>query len=163
MSQIPESEQEIPQISINAQYIKDLSFENLLTPGSIKIESPPTINLNLDINIDKLSEDDYFEVGLTVHVKAMHNADIMFILELVYAGIFHLTNIHPDKQNMTLGVHCASMLFPYVRKLVADTTQYGGFQPLMMDPIDFSRLYLKRLHENSVNTSQEPNIDKSKL
>jgi len=152
-----ETEQDLPQISISAQYIKDLSFENAAIPGSIKIETPPTIDLNLDINVSKLSEADFFEVALTVHVKAMHNADVLFILEVIYAGIFHLANIAPEKQNMALGVHCASMLFPYLRKIVADTTQYGGFQPLMMDPIDFSRLYLKRMQENQNNSESDKN------
>jgi preprotein translocase subunit SecB len=152
-------QQNLPNISISAQYIKDLSFENLAIPGSVQIDTPPVIDLSLDINVTKLSEDDYFEVALNINSKAVHKETTLFIVELVYAGIFHLVNIPTDQQKMILGVHCASMIFPYVRKIIADTTQDGGFQPLMMDPIDFARLYYKRLadEEGSKNVATKGN------
>lgn len=141
------SEQNSPNISISAQYIKDFSFENMATPGSIEIKSAPSIDLSLDINISKLSEDSFFEVSLNINAKALHEKSTLFIVELVYAGIFHMENIPEDQLKPLLSVHCTSMIFPYARKIIADVTQDGGFQPLMMDPIDFARLYNKRVAE----------------
>jgi preprotein translocase subunit SecB len=141
------SEQQLPNISISAQYIKDFSFENKATPGSIEIKSAPSIDLSLDINITKLSEENFFEVALNINAKAVHDKDTLFVVELVYAGIFHLENIPEDQLKPLLSVHCTSMIFPYARKIIADVTQDGGFQPLMMDPIDFARLYNKRVAE----------------
>ena len=43
---------------------------------------------------------------------------------------------------LTDGAH---LLFPYVRKILADVTQEGGFQPVLLNPIDFQGLYLARL------------------
>jgi preprotein translocase subunit SecB len=140
-------EENLPNISINTQYVKDLSFENLATPGTVQIDSPPVIDLSLDINVTKLSEDNHFEVALNINSKAVHKETTLFVVELVYAGIFHLVNIPEDQQKAVLSVHCTSMIFPYARKIIADVTQDGGFQPLMMDPIDFSRLYYKRMAE----------------
>jgi preprotein translocase subunit SecB len=147
------SEENLPNISINAQYVKDLSFENLAIPGTVKIDGPPSIDLSLDINVTKLSEDNYFEVALNINSKAVFNETTLFIAELSYAGIFHLANIPEDQLKPVLSIHCAAMIFPYARKIISDVTQDGGFQPLMMDPIDFARLYYKRLadEENSSN------------
>ena len=141
------SEQQLPNISVSAQYIKDFSFENKAIPGSIEIKSAPSIDLSLDINITKLSEENFFEVALSINAKAVHDKDTLFVVELVYAGIFHLENIPEEQLKPLLSVHCPSMIFPYARKIIADATQDGGFQPLMMDPIDFARLYNKRVAE----------------
>jgi preprotein translocase subunit SecB len=151
------SEENLPNISISAQYVKDLSFENLAIPGSIEIDSAPVIDLSLDINVTKLSEENYFEVALSINSKAIYKDNPIFVVELVYAGIFHLANIPEDQQKMVLSVHCTSMIFPYARKIISDVTQDGGFQPLMMDPIDFARLYYKRLAEDAASSNQSPN------
>lgn len=147
-------EQLLPEITISAQFIKDLSVENAAPPGRIKIDSAPTIDLSLDINITKLSDDGYFEVMLNINVKANHKQDLLFIVELAYGGIFRLVNVPKEQEKAMLSVHCASMIFPYARKIIADMTQGAGFQPLMMDPIDFARLYYKRL-------ADEENADKT--
>jgi preprotein translocase subunit SecB len=148
--------QDLPNISLANQYTKDLSFENIAIPGTLKIESPPTIDLSLDINVAKLSEDNYFEVALSINAKAIYNKEnTLFVIELVYAGVFHLANIPEDQQRAVLGINCASMIFPYARKIIADTTQDGGFQPLMMDYIDFARLYHKRLADEKGNKNEE--------
>jgi preprotein translocase subunit SecB len=58
----------------------------------------------------------------------------------------------PEEQTqMLLAVHCPSILFPFARKIIADSTQDGGFQPLMIDPIDFGVLYSKKLNEGLVS------------
>jgi preprotein translocase subunit SecB len=38
-------------------------------------------------------------------------------------------------------IHCPALLFPFARHLIADATRNGGFPPLMLDPVDFARLY----------------------
>ncbi|HET9273606.1 MAG TPA: protein-export chaperone SecB, partial [Methyloceanibacter sp.] len=37
------------------------------------------------------------------------------------------------------------LLFPFVRRALADVIRDGGFPPLMLDPIDFGRLYAQNL------------------
>ena len=153
-----------PNISISAQYIKDLSFENKATPGTIEITSAPSIDLRLDINVTKVSEENYFEVALHINAKAMHEKDTLFIIELVYAGIFHLDQGSEEEQKKLLSVNCAALLFPYARKIIADNTQDGGFQPLMMDPINFEKLYTQRMAEDDSeddNTSTATNSTSS--
>ena len=138
---------EIPSLSVQAQYVKDFSFENLAPPGSLNITSTPSIDLKLDIHVTKLPEDDHFEVALSINARALHDEDTLFIVELEFAGIFYLANIPEEQHQIVLGINCPALIFPYARKIVADITQEGGFQPLMMEPIDFARLYQRRLQE----------------
>lgn len=59
---------------------------------------------------------------------------------------YYLKPVDP-KPLSPLAVHCPAMIFPWARKIIADATQDGGFQPLMIDPIDFGTLYQKKLSE----------------
>lgn len=137
-----------PHISVNSQYIKDLSFENPLAPKSLALIDRLQIELSLDLNISSLSEENLFEVELNIEAKARSENQLLFIIDLKYAGVFHLINIDQDQQPVLLAIHCPAMIFPFARKIIADVTQGGGFQPLMLDPIDFAALYHKKLAEN---------------
>ena len=44
-----------------------------------------------------------------------------------------------------LFVDCPTLLFPFMRRVLADVIRDGGFPPLMLDPIDFGRLYNQNL------------------
>jgi preprotein translocase subunit SecB len=143
-----EQKQEIPHIAVNAQYIKDLSFENPGAPSSLVNIMNPQIDLSLDLNISKLPEENYFEVEISIEAKANHENQILFRADLKYAGVFNLINIPQEQQQALLAIHCPSMIFPFARKIIADVTQDGGFQPLMIDPIDFGALYHKKLSES---------------
>lgn len=145
------TEDKMPHVSVNAQYIKDFSFENPGAPGSLtKLDKTPQIDLALDLKTNKMPDDeneDFYEVELTINAKAALDQQTLFIVDIVYAGIFHLINIPEEQKQMILAVHCPSLIFPYARKIVADVTQDGGFQPLTIDPIDFGALYAKKLSE----------------
>ena len=146
MTTQPTNEQNMPHISVNAQYIKDFSFENPGSPGSLSaLSKTPQIDLALDLNIQRLPEEDYYEVEIAISAKALSDKQTLFIVDLKYAGIFHLINIPKDQAQMLLAVHCPALIFPYARKIIADVTQDGGFQPLMIDPVDFGVLYSKKM------------------
>jgi len=146
-------------ISVEAQYVKDLSFENPGAPNSLtKTKSIPQIDLSLDIEVHKLSENDVFEVVLNTSAKALIEGETLFIVELQYAGIFTLTNFDETQKSMMLAVYAPSILFPFARKIIADATQSGGFQPLMVDPIDFASLYEKKISQENVALRVKQNI-----
>jgi len=141
-------EQAAPHIAINAQYVKDLSFENPNAPESLITETP-NIELSLDLNITSRTEENFYEVELSIEATAISEEKKLFIVELKYAGIFNLINIPEDQHHALLAVHCPAMIFPFARKIIADVTQDGGFQPLMIDPIDFGALYNKKMMEGT--------------
>ena len=140
-----------PHIAVNAQYIKDFSFENPGAPGSLaNMDKSPQIDLALDLSIQKLPEEDYYEVEISISAKALSNQKTLFVVDLKYAGVFNLINIPEEQIQMLLAVHCPSIIFPYARKIIADATQDGGFQPLMIDPVDFGVLYSKKMMQDGV-------------
>ncbi len=143
-------EDQTPHLSVNAQYIKDFSFENPGAPDSLaSLKTAPQIDLSLDLNVKKLSEENYYEVEIAINAKAVAEKKTLFLVDLKYAGVFNLINIPEEQVQVLLAVHCPSIIFPYARKIIADVTQDGGFQPLMLDPVDFGVLYSKKLEESN--------------
>jgi preprotein translocase subunit SecB len=128
---------------VKGQYIKDLSFENPHAPQSlIPTNNKPAIDVNVDLKAQKLQEDIY-EMTLHINVHAVSADNTLFMIDLAYAGIFHLSNIPADRIEPLVLIDCPFVLFPFARRVVADITRDGGFPPLMLDPIDFQALYLQ--------------------
>lgn len=128
------------QIVINAQYIKDLSFENPTAPaGLVGNKENPKIDVTVDVQVQRLAENS-FEVALVVTANAANADKKLFLVELTYGGVFTLT-IPEEEIEPVLMIYCPSMLFPYARRIVSDAVRDGGFPPLMLDPIDFALLY----------------------
>jgi preprotein translocase subunit SecB len=67
--------------------------------------------------------------------------------EASYCGLFALVNIPQDNQDVVLRIHCPTLLFPFVRQIVAEAVRNGGFPPLFIDPIDFAALYRERVND----------------
>jgi preprotein translocase subunit SecB len=130
-------------VLIKAQYIKDLSFENPNVPGIFNIDAEPNTNLSIDVNANKL-DDKTFEVTLNIYLKSMVKEETLFILECDYAGIFEAKAATEKELEKILMVHCPNILFPYLRRIISDTTRDGGFMPLMIHPIDFLGLYAQK-------------------
>ncbi len=141
-----------PQVIINAQYVKDLSFESPRSPLSlVNIKTAPKIDLSVDINVQKSTESEY-EVTLKINAKATSEEENLFVVELQYSGLFSLTNIPDDAQKeQILLIYCPSLIFPFARRVVADVTRDGGFQPLMINPIDFASLYAQQKKQEVAN------------
>jgi preprotein translocase subunit SecB len=137
------------RLIVNAQYIKDLSFENPRAPHSLTQQNTaPAVDINIDVNAQNLSPDTY-EVVLTVKANAKINDDALFLLELVYGAVVTVRNMPRDMLPPVLLVETPRLMFPFARNIVADATRDGGFPPLMINPIDFTEL-LRR------NTAQAP-------
>ncbi len=80
---------------------------------------------------------------LEVHAKS--DAGVIYNVELIYGGLFRLRNVPQNLLQPVLFVDCPTLLFPFLRRVLADVIRDGGFPPLMLDPIDFGRLYAQNL------------------
>jgi preprotein translocase subunit SecB len=141
--------QEVPRFAMRGNYIKDVSLENPRAPQSLlPTEKAPTISMNMDLQARKL-QDNLFELDMTFHVKTEAEFPL-FVIELVYSGIFELSGIPENIIERVLLVDSAFSLFPFARRVVADLTRDAGFQPLLLDPIDFLGLFEKRSAESHV-------------
>ncbi len=142
-----------PQVNVLGQYIKDLSFE---CPDATRFFRGPGKNPNLQINFNvqvRNLQDDAFEVALSLEGEARSDEGVLYNIELIYAGAFALRNLPQEAIQPVLFIECPALLFPFVRRLVADLSREGGFPPLLLDPIDFASLYRRR-----AEAGQQPSI-----
>lgn len=143
----PVSNQAEPSISVMSQYIRDVSFENFAPPGAFELEGTPSIKLNVDVQARDLDEPNCVAVELKIEVDGKTSSnEQLFILEVVYAGVFCIKNVPDDNmRRFIIGAHCPSLLFPFARQVVAYISHNASFQPIMIDPVDFAKLYAKSM------------------
>ncbi len=133
----------VPQVGVNAQYGKDLSFENPSAPAVYQWQSQPHMDVQVNIGASNVGTDVH-EVQLKIDVTAQAEQGTAFKIELVYAGLFALKNIPAEQLQPFLLAEGPRLLFPFARQIISDTVLHGGFPPLLLDPIDFGGLYMQR-------------------
>lgn len=131
-------------ISVLAQYIKDLSFENPNAPNSLASGQQPQVQIQVNVNGRSLGEDT-FEVELMIEGSAGSGPATVFKIELSYGGVLRLSGIPEEHAHAAVMIEGPRLMFPFARQIVADAVRNGGFPPLMIDPIDFVALYRTRL------------------
>ena len=136
-----------PKMNILAQYVRDLSFENILAQKGVDGELNPEIQVNVNIDAKKRTTDKQFDVIIKLRVdsKSKNTNNILFVLELDYGGVFQIENVPDDQLHPYLLIECPRMLFPFLRRIVSDVTRDGGFPPLNLEYIDFLKLYRQEI------------------
>jgi preprotein translocase subunit SecB len=148
----PQPQMAMPQIGVIAQYVKDFSFENPHAPRSLAPSSTqPNINIQINVDATPMSETD-FEVVLRLEGNAESqegNAEsqrtVLYSFELAFGGVFRVLNVPADSLQPFVMIECPRLLFPFAREIIATAVRNGGFQPLLLNPIDFADLYRQRL------------------
>lgn len=136
-----------PVSRVLAQYVRDLSFENILAQKGANPDSQPEIKVQVNLDARKRKADNQFEVitKLNITSNAKGSGEPLFVCELEYAGIFHIENVPEDQMHPYLLIECPRVTFPFVRRVVSDVTRDGGFPPLNLETIDFMALYRQEL------------------
>lgn len=131
-----------PKFRVNGFYIKDMSFESPMAPEIFtKQAAAPKLEMSVDVIVSKI-EGTAFEVALKTSAKAVGEEGSMFMIELLHAAIFVLNPELPkDEMEKTLLIDCPNVIFPFTRRVIADTVQDGGFAPLILDPVNFEAIY----------------------
>ena len=130
-----------PKISIQAQYVRDMSFENVaVQKGDGRLDAKPDIQVGVNLDAKKRT-DNQFEVILKVNATSKSDDAVMFIVELEYAGIFRVENVPEQQLHPVLLIECPRILFPFARRIVSDATRDGGYPPLLLDMVDFAGIY----------------------
>ncbi|MBS0333512.1 MAG: protein-export chaperone SecB [Proteobacteria bacterium] len=139
----PEAQAPEAGIRILAQFIRDLSFENPRAPESLRGGTQPQIELGVEMNA-RSREDGFFEVDLKLSAKAVREDGPVFVVELLYGGVFQIAGVPAEDMEPVLLIECPRYLFPFARKIIADVSADGGYPPFMLDPIDFAGVYAAR-------------------
>ena len=141
---------QLPQLSVVGQYIKDFSFENPNAPKSLTGgQEAPQINIQINVGANNVSENE-FEVTLSIEGKAENAGKLMFSFDLAYAGVFRIVNVPKENLHPLVMIECPRLLFPFAREIIATSVRDGGFPPLMLDPVDFVGLYRQNLERQAV-------------
>ncbi len=139
---------------VNAQYIKDLSFE---APGTPQIfaalaGTQPEVTVSVNLDAQHLGGS-LHEVTLRLQLESKLQDKTAFILDLTYCGIFTVQMPEEHVQPL-LFIECPRLLFPFARNIIADTVRDGGFPPILLQPIDFVTLFRGRLEQMAAQQKQ---------
>ncbi|SIO49479.1 protein translocase subunit secB [Rhodovulum sp. ES.010] len=151
--------QQPPQVKMQilGQYIRDLSFENMLVRKGAQGEVSPDISVQVALDARKRTAENQYEIitKFTINSKNKSDDAQLFLMELEYAGIFHIENVPEEQLHPFLLIECPRMLFPFVRRIVSDMTRDGGFPPLNLEPVDFVALYRQEIARRAQQQAQD--------
>ena len=149
MTEVPnEAAQPQMRMSILAQFVRDMSFENAVAlKGLQSPEVQPEMQVQVSLDARKRPAEHQYEVITKFKITSTNKAtnSVLYLLELDYGGIFHIEGVPDDQMLPFLLIECPRLLFPYVRRIVSDVTRDGGFPPFNLDPVDFVALYRAEL------------------
>jgi preprotein translocase subunit SecB len=140
-----------PKMNVLAQFVRDLSFENILAQKGASGDVQPDVQVQVNLDAKKRSQENQYEVILKLKIdsKVKGREDHLFILELDYSGVFHIENVPEEQLHPYLLIECPRMIFPFVRRIVSDVTRDGGFPPLNLETVDFLALYRAELQRRA--------------
>ena len=137
---------EQPVFGIEKLYVKDLSIEVPNAPEIFLEREQPQVEIQLNTGGRSVGENVY-EVVLTVTVTAKMGEKTVFMVEVGQAGIFRIQNVPEDQIEPLVAVACPNILFPYAREAVSDAVSRAGFQPIVLQPVNFEGMYMQRLQQ----------------
>jgi preprotein translocase subunit SecB len=132
-----------PQLRVLGQFIRDLSFENIMAQKGAPSDVQPDVQVQVNLDAKKRTADNQYESSIKLNVtsKAKGADTTLFALEIDYVGIFDIQDVPEDQLHPFLLIECPRMIFPFLRRIVSDITRDGGFPPLNLENIDFVSLY----------------------
>ena len=139
-----------PQVSILAQYVKDLSVENPSAPQVYSWQVQPNLDVQFNLSVEGAGADVH-EVTLKFDISARSENGVHFVVDLSYAGLFGIQNVPQEALSPFLLIEAPRLLFPFARQVISEAVSNTGFPPLMLDPIDFAAAYMAQLE-----ASQQP-------
>ena len=134
------------KMQILGQFIRDMSFENILSQKPVDGKVQPDIQVQVSIDAKKRTEPQYeVMTKFKITSKNKEGGETLFVMELDYAGIFSIEGVPQEQLHPFLLIECPRILFPFARRILSDATRDGGFPPLMLEPVDFAALYRQQL------------------
>ncbi|MCL2635413.1 MAG: protein-export chaperone SecB [Betaproteobacteria bacterium] len=137
---------EQPVFGIEKLYVKDISVEVPNAPEIFLEREAPQIQIQLNTNGRAVGEHVY-EVVLTVTVTAKLGEKTVFLVEIGQGGVFRIQNVPQEQLEPLIAVACPNILFPYAREVVSAAVGRAGFQPIVLQPVNFEAMYMQRLQE----------------
>ena len=151
---------EQPQMKMHVltQFVRDLSFENILAQRGSGGEVTPEMTVSVNLDAKKRSVEHQYEVIAKLNVSAKNKGteDNLFLLELEYSGIFHIEGVAEEQLHPFLMIECPRIMFPFFRRIISDVTRDGGFPPFNMENIDFVAIYRNEIARRQAAQQAQP-------
>ncbi|MEL6609836.1 MAG: protein-export chaperone SecB [Pseudomonadota bacterium] len=143
----PQADAPKVNMRVLGQYIRDMSFENILAQKGITSEPTPEVSVQVNLDAKKRGSENNYEViiKLVINSKDKNTGNPLFLLEVEYAGLFLVEGVQQEQLHPFLMIECPRMIFPFLRRVVSDVSRDGGFPPLNLETIDFMALYRAEL------------------
>jgi len=151
----PNGEDTSPMAGIVSQYVKDLSVENPNAPQSFQWQDAPELDVQFNIGARPI-EGELHEVELKIQVSAKSTSGTAYLVDLAYAGLIGMRNLDEPNMHAFMFAEAPRLLFPFARRVISDAVRDAGFQPLMLEPIDFNGIYLQQLQAQAEAATAEP-------
>ena len=156
---------EAPQVKLTTltQFVRDLSFENILAQKGTGGEVSPDVTVQVNLDAKKRSVEHQYEVvtKLKIDSKNKDGGEHLFIMEMDFVGVFHIEGVPDEQMHPFLMIECPRMMFPFLRRIVSDVTRDGGFPPLNLENIDWVQIYrneiARRQAAQAADESSAPN------
>lgn len=146
-----------PVFGIEKLYVKDLSIEVPNAPEIFLERENPEVEIQLN-TAGRGVDEGIFEVVLTVTVTAKLGEKTVFLVEAGQAGIFRIMNIPAEQIEPLIAVACPNVLFPFAREVISDAVGRAGFQPIVLQPVNFEAMYMQRMQEQQQSAPAEAPI-----
>lgn len=148
-------------ITVHAQYVRDISFENPNAPDSLRGGlSSPEMDVNVSMDARELEDDDIknlYEVALTISATAKREDKTFFVAEVIYGVTVSIGDVVPESQHHPiLFIEIPRLAFPFARQIMATITSQGGYPPVLLNPVDFQALYMERFKDEITTAQKAP-------
>ncbi len=155
-----QAQQQQPKINMRilAQYMRDLSFENVAAQKKIQgANVQPDIQVQVSLDAQKRDTEGQYTVATKFKVTSKNKADgeTLFIIELDYAGVFAIEGVPQEQLHPFLLIECPRMIFPFARRIISDVSRDGGYPPLNLDTVDFLALYKQEVQRQAAARAQD--------
>lgn len=139
-----EQAQQNARFGLQRIYIKDASFE--APNGLVGLKGQPKVSQDLNTQVNRV-QDGLYEVILKITVTVSHEETTAFLIEVHQAGLFVAQGLEGPQLQALLSTQCPHILFPYAREAIDSLAVRGGFQPLVLPPIDFDALFVQAVQQ----------------
>ncbi|MGN7437342.1 MAG: protein-export chaperone SecB [Alcanivorax sp.] len=146
-------------ITVHAQYVRDISFENPNAPDSLRsAASSPDMEVNVNMDAREIKDNDIknmYEVALTINAVAKRDGKALFVAEVIYGMTVSIGDVVPENQHHPiLFIEIPRLAFPFARQILATITSQGGYPPLLLNPVDFQALYMDKFKNEIAEAKQ---------
>jgi preprotein translocase subunit SecB len=121
---------------------------DLKTDKEYKLRKDVEVKTNLSLNHEYFQEQKTLKLVMRVDV---HGEKLPFSLSIQAGGSFIFPNCpektSPDDLDKIARIHCAAIIFPYLREAVADIVRRSGLPQLNLPPVNFVEYYKKNTKE----------------